>query len=60
MVSATPDGRANSDVGFGTGNGQFELRLDRLHPEHPHVPDAGSTVTLLGMALFALGFIRRP
>jgi hypothetical protein len=38
MVSATPDGQATSGVGSGTGNGQFQLTLDRLHPEHPEHP----------------------
>ena len=42
-----------SVVGVATGTGQFELSLDRLH-----VPDAGSTLLLLGGALGALGFIR--
>jgi hypothetical protein len=44
-----------SVVGVATGTGQFEFRLDRLH----HVPDAGSTATLLGMALCTLGGIAR-
>jgi hypothetical protein len=44
-----------SVVGVATGTGQFEFRLDRLH----HAPDAGSTATLLGMALCTLGGIAR-
>ncbi len=47
-------------VGFGSGTGQFELTLD--HKENGngnHVPDAGSTLAMLGMALCALGGIAR-
>ena len=64
MIRAETDGQPMPGVGFGTGNGQFQLSLDRLHPEHPphgggnHVPDAGSALPLLGMALGALDFIR--
>ena len=37
----------------GTGNGSFTFTLARS------VPDAGSTLTLLGITLGGLGFIRR-
>ena len=59
MIREENDGQPMSGVGFGTVNGQFELSLDRLRPEHPHVPDTGSTVNLLGIALGGLGLIRR-
>jgi hypothetical protein len=49
------------DLVGGSGSGEIQLTLSphHEHPEHPHVPDAGSTVTMLGIALGALGFIRR-
>jgi hypothetical protein len=60
MIRAENDGQPMSGVGFGSGNGQFELSLDRLHPEHPHVPEAGSTLAMLDMALCTLcGIARR-
>jgi hypothetical protein len=43
---------------FANGTGQFEFRLDRLHGNN-HVPDAGSPLGLLGMALCTLGGIAR-
>jgi VPDSG-CTERM motif len=43
---------------FANGTGQFEFRLDRLHGNN-HVPDAGSTLAMLGMALCTLGGIAR-
>ena len=58
-------------ISVGSGMGAEGNREDRVfilddkrfehppHPEHPHVPDAGSTVTLLGMALCTLGGIAR-
>jgi hypothetical protein len=49
VIREENDGQPMSGVGFGSGNGQFELSLDRLHPEHPehpHVPDTGSTMTM--------------
>jgi hypothetical protein len=59
IVSATDDGRTTPTSGsFGSGTGQFELSLDRLHGSN-HVPDAGSTMTMLGMALCAIGGISR-
>ena len=33
--------------------------IDKDKDKHNHVPDAGSTLTMLGMALAALGFMRR-
>ena len=60
FVSATTDGRPTPTSGsFGSGTGQFELNLDRQHGNGNHVSDAGSTVTLLGMALGGLGFFIR-
>jgi hypothetical protein len=59
FVSATTDGRPTPTSGsFGSGTGQFELNLDRLHGNN-HVPDAGSTLTMLGIALGGLRFMRR-
>jgi hypothetical protein len=43
---------------FANGAGQFEFRLDRLQGNN-HVPDAGSTLAMLGMALSALGGMAR-
>jgi hypothetical protein len=60
VVSATLDGRPTSVAGFGSGNGQFELSLERLHSGgNPHVPEAGSTLAMLGMALAMLGGMTR-
>ena len=60
MIRAENDGQPMSGVGFGSGNGQFQLSLDRLHPEHPHVHEAGSTLAMLDMALCPLcGIARR-
>jgi VPDSG-CTERM motif len=41
----------------GNGTGQFEFSLDRVPPGR--VPDAGSTLTLLSMALGSVAFMRR-
>jgi hypothetical protein len=49
------------DLTGASGSGEIELILSRHHEpaEHPHVPDAGSTMTMLGMALCTLGGIAR-
>ena len=43
---------------FASSSAQFELSLDRLHGNN-RVPDAGSTLAMLGMALSALGGMAR-
>jgi VPDSG-CTERM motif len=60
VIRAENDGQPMSGVGFGSGNGKFELSLDRLKSGgNPHVPDTGSTFAMLGMALCTLGGIAR-
>ena len=49
------------DLDGGAGSGEIELTLSR-HKENGngnHVPDAGSTMSMLGIALGGLSFIRR-
>jgi hypothetical protein len=43
----------------GIGSFLYELRMTSFTDGPNHVPDAGSTVTLLGMALGGLGFFIR-
>ena len=60
VIRAENDGVPMSGVGFGSGNGQFELSLDRLHPGgNPHVPEAGSTLAMLGTTLLGIALVRR-
>jgi VPDSG-CTERM motif len=59
MIREQTDGQSMSGVGFGSGTGQFELTLSRTKDHGNHVPDAGSTLTLLGIALGGLRFMRR-
>jgi hypothetical protein len=60
VIRAENDGQPMSGVGFGSGNGKFELSLDRLKSGgNPHVPDAGSPLAMLSMALCTLGGIAR-
>jgi hypothetical protein len=55
-VSATTSFPLITSGSFGSGTGQFELSLDRLQG---HVPDTGSTLALFGMAIAAIGGLRR-
>jgi hypothetical protein len=45
------------DLVGGSGSGEIQLTLSHHHGGN-HVPDAGSTLTLLGVAFGALGLIR--
>jgi VPDSG-CTERM motif len=58
MVIGSTDKNAAVAGAFGSGTGQFEFTLDRVPPGR--VPDAGSTITMLGTALCILfGTARR-
>lgn len=59
MIREQTDGQSMSGVGFGSSTGRFELTLNRIKDHGNHVPDAGSTLTLLGIALGGVRFMRR-
>jgi hypothetical protein len=51
-------GSAKNFQGLAKNNGENNFKAAKKNGNGNHVPDAGSTVTLLAMALLGVGFIR--